>query len=58
MPRHCCGLRCGPGDRRAPMITRDRNRAGRQVAMNDGAMSRPGRLPPGWRQALAVVAPR
>ena len=38
------------------MITRDRNRAGRQVAMNDGAMSRPGRLLPGWRQALAVAA--
>ena len=38
------------------MITRSRGRDGLRATMGGGAMSRPGRLLPGWRQVLAVVA--
>jgi hypothetical protein len=38
------------------MITRDAGRSGTRAAMTEGAMPRPGRLLPAWRQALAVVA--
>ena len=38
------------------MITRDGGRGGLQATLSEGAMPRPGRLLPGWRQALVVVA--